>query len=89
MKSWNAAEAKRRFARILQDAGTEPQLVLLRGKPVGVFISYEAFMRNRKALGERSLGQWIEELSPLHEAEGDMELPPRVDRPDAVGDGLP
>jgi hypothetical protein len=28
----------------------------------------------------------LEELAPLHEQEGDLELPPRRDRPDTLGD---
>jgi prevent-host-death family protein len=86
MKTWSAADAKRRFARILKDSATEPQVVELRGKPVGVFVSYESYTRNQKAFSQKSLARWLEELAPLHEQEGDLELPPRRDRPDTLGD---
>lgn len=86
MKTWSSADAKRRFARILQDSATEPQVVELRGKPVGVFVSYESYTRNQKAFSQKSLARWLEELGPLHEQEGDLELPPRRDRPDTLGD---
>ncbi len=85
MKKWNASEAKRRFATILKDASTEPQLVELRGKPVGVVVSYESYARNQKAFSQKSLARWLEELQPIQELEGDMEPPPRRDRPDTVG----
>jgi prevent-host-death family protein len=86
MKTWSAADAKRRFCRILNDAGTEPQVVEVRGKPVGVVVSYEYYTRNQKAFSQQSLARWLEELKPLHDPEGDTELPLRRDRPDTVGD---
>jgi prevent-host-death family protein len=86
MKTWSAAEAKRRFSRLLKDAANGPQLVESRGKPVGVVVSYESYTRNQKAFSQNSLARWLEELLPLHDLEGDLELPPRRDRPDTVGD---
>ena len=86
--TWSAADAKRRFATILKNAATEPQIVELRGKPVGVLVSYESYTRNRKAFSQKSLARWLDELQPLHEMEGDMELPPRRDRPDTIGDDV-
>ena len=74
------------FSRLLKDAATGPQLVESRGKPVGVVVSYESYTRNQKAFSQKSLARWLEELLPLHDLEGDMELPPRRDRPDTVGD---
>lgn len=87
MRTWSAADAKRRFSAVLKNAATEPQIVELRGKPVGVVVSYESFAKNRKAFSQKSLARWMEELQPLHELEGDMEPPERRSRPDAVGDG--
>jgi hypothetical protein len=49
-------------------------------------VSYEFSTRNQKAFSQKSLARWLEELQPLHELEGDMEQPPRRDRPDAVGE---
>ena len=87
MKSWSAAEAKRRFSAVLRAAGDEPQVVELRGKPVAVVLSFEAYSRNRKAFSSRSIAGWIEDLQPLHEREGDVDPPPRRDRTDQVGEG--
>ena len=86
MKAWSSADAKRRFSRILKDSATEPQVVELRGRPVGVLVSFESYTRNQKAFSQKSLAGWLEELKPLHDLEGDMELPPRRDRPDVIGD---
>ena len=70
MKTWSAADAKRRFARLIKDAMTEPQLVESRGKPVGVVVSYETYTRNQKVFSQQSLARWLEELKPLHDLEG-------------------
>ena len=86
MKTWSSADAKRRFATILKNSATEPQVVEVRGKPVGVVVSYDSYTRNQKAFSQKSLAWWLEELGPLHELEGDLELPPRRDRPGTVGD---
>ena len=59
---------------------------MLRGKPVGVMVSYDSYTRNRKAFAQKSLARWLEDLSPLHELEGDMDLLPRRNRQDTVGD---
>jgi hypothetical protein len=58
----------------------------LRGRPVGVVVSYESYTRNQKAFSQKSLARWLEELKPLNELEGDLDVPPRRDRPDTVGD---
>jgi prevent-host-death family protein len=88
-KEWSAADAKRRFAQVLKDAATEPQLVASRGKPVGVVVSYESYTRNQKAFSQKSLARWLEDLQPLHDLEGDVESPPRRNRPDTVADEDP
>lgn len=85
MKTWSAADAKRRFARVLKDAADGPQVVALRGRPVGVIVSYDTYTRNQKAFGQKDLAGWLEELEPLHELEGDMEIPRRRDRPNCIG----
>lgn len=86
MKTWSAADAKRRFAQVLKDATSEPQLIESRGKPVGVVVSFESYIRNQKAFSQKSLARWLEELKPIHDLEGDVELPARRDRPDTVAD---
>jgi len=86
MKRCSAADAKRRFAQVLKDAVAEPQLEESRGKPVGVVVSYESYARNKKAFSQKSLARWLKELTPLHDPEGDLELPRRRERPDTVAD---
>jgi prevent-host-death family protein len=85
MITWTAADAKRRFAKVLKDSAIEPQILLLRGKPTGVVVSYESYMKNQKANGEKSLAQWLRDLSDLHETEGDLDIPPRLDRAEQFG----
>ena len=87
MNTWTAADAKRRFAKVLHDSANAPQILLLRGKPTGVVVSYESFIRSKKIEEGKSLSQWLLALSELHATEnGDMELPPRLDRPDPFGE---
>ncbi len=87
METWNAADAKRQFAKVLQGSRTTPQILLLRGKPFSVVISYDSFAKNRETTGEKSLSQWLLDLSALHEKEVDMETPRRLDRADPFGEG--
>jgi prevent-host-death family protein len=86
MLSWTSANAKRHFAQVLLGLASGPQLLTLRNKPVGVVQSYEAFMRQQVQTGEKSLGQWLEELAALHGEEGDPDIPARSDRSDSFGD---
>jgi len=85
MNTWTAADAKRRFAKVLQESAKAPQILLLRGKPTGVVVSYDSFIKNQQLAEAKSLSQWLRDLSVLHEAEDDIELPPRQDRADPFG----
>jgi hypothetical protein len=80
MDTWNAADAKRNFAKVLHGSINAPQVLLLRGKPVGVVVSYDSFLKNQQARGEKNLSQWLDELTAIHEVEGDMDIPPRQNR---------
>ena len=86
METWNAADAKRQFAKVLQGSRTTPQILLLRGKPFSVVISYDSFAKNREAYGEKSLSQWLLDLSALHESDVDMETTQRHNRADPFGE---
>ena len=86
MNTWKAADAKRHFSQVLEGLATAPQILLLRGKPVGVVVAYEDFLTSQRLVGEKGLSSWLDDLKALHEEEGDMELPPRVDRPDTSGE---
>ena len=85
MTTWKAADAKRHFSQLLEGAARSPQLVLLRGRPVGVVVGYEEFILTKKGQGEKDLSSWIDDLKALHAEEGDMELKDRGDRPDPFG----
>jgi len=82
---WNAADARRRFAQLLHDASVGSQVVMLRGKAVGVMVSYDSCTSNRKAFAEKSLARWLEDLAPLHDLEGDVDLPTRRSRQYSLG----
>lgn len=85
MNAWKASDAKRHFAEVIQGAASAPQLVLLRGEPVGVVVSYDAFTESQHIVGKKSIEQWLEDLPRLNEIEGEMALPLRQDRADQFG----
>ena len=78
MQGWNASKAKVYFSQILDNAVTEPQLVYRHGKPTGVLLSYEEYMRNRHHIGTKPLSAWFDELQQIDE--GDFTPPERSDR---------
>jgi len=83
MNTWKASDAKRHFAEVMNNAATSPQLVLLRGEPVSVVVSYDTYTENQKIVGKKSIAQWIEDLPGLDE--GDIEIPARQNRADQFG----
>lgn len=87
--TWQAAEAKRRFSALMGAAQAEPQVVEVRGKPVGVMVGYEAFCEAPELRGERSLAQWLEELGALPDDDTSDswtgEIGERADRRDQFG----
>jgi len=87
MKTWKATEAKRHFAEILQESSLSPQLVLLRGAPVGVLVSYESFLKTQSHIGEKSMQAWLQDLASIQTEEGDPLLPQKQDRADPFGEG--
>ena len=86
MKTWNATDAKRHFSLVLSGAETTPQVVLLRGKPVGVVISYERYMRSEEQTPDRTVSDWVQELESLRQNDPEMAVAERMDRPDQFGD---
>ena len=80
MASWSAAEAKTRFSRFLDESKKEPQVVLLRGKPVGVLIGYDLYKKNESVLLPGRIPELLEQLKEINAREGDMDLPPRRNR---------
>ena len=86
MNTWKASDAKRHFAEVIQEAASAPQLVLLRGEPVSVVVSYDSYSESQHIVGKKSIAQWLDDLPRLCENEGEMELPLRRDRADQFGD---
>lgn len=85
MKAWSSAEAKRHFAQLLQGSQETPQVIELRGKPVGVMISYDTYSRHQTLASPKTLADWLADLQQLHAAEGDFEPPRRTDRAHPLG----
>ena len=86
LHSWTAAEAKLNFSEVLDSAHKEPQLILRHGKPAGVVIDYELYRSRQTALAP-GLSAWLDELTEIHQREGDFEPPARGDR-GTIGDWL-
>lgn len=87
MKTWSATDAKRYFSQVLSGAETTPQVVLLRGKPVGVVVSYDRYVRSEEQTANRTVSDWVRELDALRQNEPEMAVAERVDRPDRLGRG--
>jgi len=80
MKKWNATKAKQYFSEVIDSVVEEPQIVLRRGKPVGVFISYADFLQNASLTGEKSVSHWLSDLELICRVESDMDQVARADR---------
>jgi prevent-host-death family protein len=92
---WNIAQAKQRFSEVVKQAAETPQLIYNRNQPVAAVVSAEdfaAFEEWRKAQASpRSLADEFAELRKLMLAAGfdnGLDLPPRVDRPNAFAEML-
>jgi prevent-host-death family protein len=88
MTAWSAAEAKVQFSRFLNQSHREPQVVLLRGKPVSVLIDYRLYKAHESALKPGAIGAFLAELSEINMREGELVLPPRRDRPTVIAEDL-
>jgi len=80
MKTWQATKAKQHFSQIIDAVKIEPQLVIRRGNPVGVVISYEDYLNSKSLHEKKSLENWLYELKSINEIEGEMTEIERVDR---------
>jgi len=80
MKTWQATIAKQHFSQVIDAVKEEPQLVIRRGEPVGVIISYQDYLDSRSLQEKRSLEGWMNELRTINEMEEDMPDIERLDR---------
>jgi prevent-host-death family protein len=80
MKTWPATKAKQHFSQIIEGVKEEPQLVIRRGQPAGVVISYEDYMNSTSLHEKKSLKNWLSELVLINETEEEMGEIDRFDR---------
>ena len=90
--SWNIAQAKQRFSEVVRQAAAEPQLIYNRDHLVAAVIDaedFEAFKQWRERTRQRTLADEFAELRQiLREENYQLEIPPRVDRPNAFVERL-
>lgn len=80
MKTWQATKAKQHFSQIIDAVKAEPQLVMRRGEPVGVVISYRDYLNSKSLQEKKSLKNWLNELKSISETEEEMSEIVRTDR---------
>jgi prevent-host-death family protein len=80
MKTWQATKAKQHFSQIIDAVKVAPQLVVRRGEPVGVIVSYQDYLNSKTLQEKKSLGKWLHDLKSINETEEDMPDLERVDR---------
>ena len=80
MKTWQATKAKQHFSQIIDAVKVAPQLVVRRGEPVGVIVSYQDYLNSKILQEKKSLANWLYELKSINEVEEEMSVVERVDR---------
>lgn len=80
MNTWQATKAKQHFSQIIDAVKEEPQLVIRRGKPVGVVVSYADYLNSKSLHGKKSLKSWLYELQNINKIEEEMSEIVRSDR---------
>jgi len=89
--NWNIAQAKQHFSDVVKLAATEPQIIYNRNTPVAALITaeelaeYRAWKESSKP-AKKSLLAYFDEMRQILIDAGDengLEIPPRVDRPNA------
>jgi len=86
MNAWNATDAKRNFSQLLRAAEVQPQLVVRRGKPLGVVMGYQQFVRMEAQQSTNTVAGWRDQLEKIRDVEADLTTPERRDRPDQFGE---
>jgi prevent-host-death family protein len=86
MNTWNATDAKRNFSQLLRTAEVHPQLVVRRGKPLGVIIGYQQYVRMEARQSSDSVAGWLDQLKEIRDQEADPRTPDRSDRSDQFGE---
>ncbi len=72
MKTWQATKAKQHFSQIIDAVKEAPQLVVRRGEPVGVIVSYQDYLNSKILHEKKSLENWLYELKSINETEEEM-----------------
>ena len=86
MNTWSATDAKRNFSQLLRAAEVQPQLVVRRGKPLGVVMGYQQFVRMEAQQSTNTVAGWLDQLEKIRDVEADLTTPERRDRPDQFGE---
>jgi prevent-host-death family protein len=90
--NWNVAQAKQHLSEVIREAAHTPQLIYNRNRPVAAVIAaeelanYETWKKTQTESGQKTIAEEFAELRQLMiEAgfEDGLEIPPRVDRPNA------
>lgn len=90
--NWNVAQAKQRLSEVIREAQSEPQLIYNRDTPVAAVIAaeelaeFQTWKNAQAATSRKTLGDEFAELRQILIEEGlenGLEIPPRVDRPNA------
>jgi len=84
MQTWPATKAKQHFSQLIDGVKEEPQLVIRRGQPVGVVISYEDYLKSASLVEKKSLTNWLQELGYINKTEKEMSEIYRIDRKQPV-----
>ncbi|CAM3009996.1 MULTISPECIES: type II toxin-antitoxin system Phd/YefM family antitoxin [Methylobacterium] len=72
MRSWQAADAKQNFGRLVDAAKDGPQMLLRHAEPVGVVLSMEHYER-LKTQADAAFANFLL-ASPLEEADFDKDV---------------
>jgi hypothetical protein len=83
-KKWSVAQARRRFAELIESTAREPQPIYKRDRMVAAMVDAESFLeflKWKEAQAGRTIGDAMGELRALCEEEGyEFAWPKRQDR---------
>ena len=84
-KKWSIAQARQRFAELIESTAREPQPIYRRDKMVAAMVDAETFLeflRWKEEQAGRTIDAAMRELRSLCEEVGcELTFPPREDRP--------
>lgn len=90
--NWNVAQAKQHLSEVIREAAHEPQRIYNRNRPVAAVIAaedlagFETWKTSQAKTGQKSIAEEFAVLRQLMIEAGfddGLEIPPRIDRPNA------